>query len=135
MLMQVQLRQGDFPATLGTADQALNLYGGSSDSMLQERLQTRLIRAEALLGLHRNSEALSELLQIEPAYASHFPTGPARFIMAVQKARALALSGRRHEAADAARNALALAGSTHHANSKWMGELRQIAAGSPSGHR
>lgn len=135
MLMQVQLRQGDFPATLGTADQALNLYGGSSDSMLQENLQTRLIRAEALLGLHRNSEALSELLQIEPAYASHFPTGPARFIMAVQKARALALSGRRHEAADAARNALALAGSTHHANSKWMGELRQIAAGSPSGHR
>lgn len=114
-------------AVIGETDAATVLPPGAQVGMLQQQLRTRLVRAEALLGLHRNTEALHELAIIEPEYAKRFPRGSQRFAMTAQKARALARVGRMRESAAAARAALALHDQARRADPALLKQLHHLA--------
>lgn len=107
-LANLQLREHRYDEAVATADSVLAIYQTAKGGMIQRELGTRLVRAHALFALQRNPEALTEVLDIAPKYASLFPTGTARFDITALEARALAQAHRNGEAAVAARDALSI---------------------------
>jgi len=129
-LLTIQLAKGEFAGAIVTADRALAIRSGAKGGMLQADLATRFGRAKALFELHRNVEALAELLDIEPMFSRLFPESGQRVEMLTYKARALARAERTRDAAEAARQALVLA-ARRPADAKVLGELKQLSNAAP----
>ncbi|MEO8808896.1 MAG: protein kinase [Rhodanobacter sp.] len=127
-LANLQLREHRYNEAIATADRVLALYRTAKGGMIQRELNTRLVRAHALFALQRNPEALVELLDIAPKYASMFPTGTARFDITALKARALAQAHRNAEAALAAREALAMKARPASPDPGLVDELTRLAS-------
>jgi serine/threonine-protein kinase len=108
MLVTVQTKQHNYDQAIASADRVLAINKTVKGGMVQVDLDTRYWRARALSGLGRNDEALGEILDVEPKFASLFPKGNSRFGMLRLKAQTLAAANRFDEAAKAAQEALAL---------------------------
>jgi tetratricopeptide (TPR) repeat protein len=108
MLVTVQTKQRNYDQAIASADRVLAINKTVKGGMVQVDLDTRYWRARALSGLGRNDEALGEILDVEPKFASLFPKGNSRFGMLRLKAQTLAAANRFDEAAKAAQEALAL---------------------------
>lgn len=128
-LANLQLREHRYNDAITSADSVLAIYRTARGGMIQRELGTRLVRAHALFALQRNPEALAELLDIAPKYASMFPTGTARFDITALKARALAQAHRTGEAAAAARDALAIKATPAIPDPGLVDELTRLASG------
>ena len=128
-LANLQLREHRYNDAIATADRVLAIYRTAKGGMIQRELGTRLVRAHALFALRRNPEALAELLDIAPKYASMFPTGIARFDITALKARAMAQAHRNGEAAAAARDALAIKATLASLDPGLVDELTRLASG------
>jgi tetratricopeptide (TPR) repeat protein len=128
-LANLQLREHRYNEAIATADRVLTIYRAARGGMIQRELGTRMVRAQALFALQRNDEALTELLDIAPKYASMFPSGIARFDITALEARALAQAHRSDEAAVAARDALAIKSRPASADRGLVDELTRLASG------
>ena len=128
-LANLQLREHRYNEAIATADSVLAIYRTAKSGMIQRELGTRMVRAQALFALRRNNEALTELLDIAPKYASMFPSGIARFDITALEARALAQAHRNDEAAVAARDALAIRSRPASADPGLVDELTRLASG------
>lgn len=109
--VDIQLRRHRYDDAVRTADNVLAINAPFGGSRRQAELSTRFDRMKALLALHRTSEAVAEIVEIEPQYASIAPKGPLRFDMLASKAYALEQAARHQEAGAAAREAMAFASS------------------------
>jgi tetratricopeptide (TPR) repeat protein/tRNA A-37 threonylcarbamoyl transferase component Bud32 len=127
-LASLQLARKQYAETLETTYRVLAIYRTVKGGMIQRELGTRLIRAQALYGLGRNSEVLRDILQIEPKYEAMFPTGGARFDILALKARVLARSHREDEAAVAARQALGHQTTPNKTDPQVIAELTRLAS-------
>jgi eukaryotic-like serine/threonine-protein kinase len=107
-LVVLKINQHDYDGALSAADRVLAINLKAKGGMIQADLTTRFHRAEALYGLSRNDEAVTELLEIEPKYSELFPSGGLRFDILSLKARALNRAQRFADASDAASRALAI---------------------------
>ena len=125
-LVDVALLEHDYEKAVSTADQVLTIRAHAKGGMLLIDLTTRFYRAKALSELHRNDEALKEILEIEPRYAASFPDGKSRLEMLALKAHALAAANRTQEAKDAAGEALEIAERRHSSDGILLTELRRI---------
>ena len=126
-LVILQVAQHHYEEAIATADEVLAIYKGVNGGMLQSELGTRFERATALFELHKNDDALREVLDIEPKYAALVPGGALRFDMLALKARALARARRAGEAHDAAQSALALDHGTQTVDQPVIEELQTLA--------
>jgi hypothetical protein len=97
--------------------------------MIQAQFGTRYWRALALFELHRDDEALKEVLDIEPKYGTLFPRGGLAAEILALKARALDRAERFDEARQAAKNALAIQGATTILSPEVVDALHRIASG------
>jgi tetratricopeptide (TPR) repeat protein len=102
----VQAAEHQYAQVISTADRALEIYQQSKGGMIQAQFGTRYWRALALFELHRDAEALREVLDIEPKYHALFPHGALGLEILALKARALDRAGRVDEARQAAETAL-----------------------------
>ena len=122
--LDLQVREHRYEEAVRTADRALAIDAKVGGGLLQSVLITRYNRARALLELDHAEEALSQLLDVEPAYATLAPKGPYRFDMLATKSFALEKSARLSEAKTAAREALALAAPT--SDKAWQARLHRL---------
>ncbi|MEP6484179.1 MAG: serine/threonine-protein kinase [Rudaea sp.] len=127
--LDIQVRQHRYQDAVDTADQVLAINRPVGGSSKRSELITRFLRAKALLGLRRTSEALAELQDVEPEYAKINPNDAIHFEMATLKADALVQARRPAEASVAAHVALALAPTSADRNS--LTHLRRLSNSSP----
>jgi eukaryotic-like serine/threonine-protein kinase len=106
--VNIQLHAKKYEEVVLTVDRMRAIYAKVGGSLLQDDLGYRFFRAKALAGLGRRDEALTELKDIEPAYAKIAPTNSLRFSMAELRAILLSQAARTVEAHDAAVEALQL---------------------------
>ncbi len=123
----MQAAEHQYAEVIGTADRALEIYRQSKGGMIQAQFGTRYWRALALLELHRDAEALQEVLDIEPKYTALFPRGGLAPEIVALKARALDRAGRFDEARQAAENALATEGAARILAPEVVDALHRIA--------
>jgi serine/threonine protein kinase len=128
VLVELQVLQHRYNEAIASADQALAISKSLKGGMIQADLDIRYWRARALFALDRRDEALSEIIDVEPKFASLFPNNPSRFGMLLLKARALNAAGQPHAAAKAAADALALPPMLASREHDAIPELRHLAA-------
>ena len=71
----VETAQHHYSQAIATAERALAIYGNTKGGLIQSQLGMRFWRAFSLFELHRDDEALREVLDIEPKYRALFPRG------------------------------------------------------------
>ena len=125
----VQAAEHQYVQAISTADRALEIYRQSKGGMIQAQFGTRYWRALALLELHRDAEALQEVLDIEPKYRALFPRGGLVPEILALKARALDRAQRFDEARTAAAEALSIDQASTLLDPEVVNALRRIASG------
>jgi serine/threonine-protein kinase len=128
VLVELEVLQHRYKEAIASADQALAISKSLKGGMIQADLDIRYWRARALFALDRRDEALSEILDVEPKFASLFPNNPSRFGMLLLKARTLESAGQHQAAAKAARDALALPPILASREHDAIPELKHLAA-------
>ncbi|HEY6984734.1 MAG TPA: tetratricopeptide repeat protein, partial [Rhodanobacteraceae bacterium] len=123
----VEAMQHRYAEAVATADRTLAIYRQAKGGLIQSQLSTRYWRALALHELHRNDEALGEVLDIEPQYAALFPHGRLRLDILALKARVLEDAKRFDEARAAAASALSTDQAPEQLEPDVVAELRRIA--------
>jgi len=118
-----------YAEVISTADRALEIYRQGKGGMIQAQFGTRYWRALALFELHRDDEALKEVLDIEPKYRALFPRGALGLEILALKAQALDRTGRVDEARQAAETALSTDQASTLLDPQVSDALRRIAHG------
>jgi serine/threonine-protein kinase len=103
----VETAEHRYEQAIATAERALSIYANTKAGLIQSQLGMRFWRAFGLFELHRDDEALREVLDIEPKYMALFPRGALGAAILALKARALDRAQRFEEAHNAAESALA----------------------------